>query len=282
MLIRILEVGLAVSDLAASGQRLSVVFGARQGPILEAPEFGMRAGMFRVGDVDFELMEPAGPQGLINDFIERWGQGLHHLAFEVADVAAAMSLLRDRGLRLINQEPISSQGCLAAFIHPQSLHGVLLELIEGAAPWTAGEPRSAKRPAASPAGSLDAEGLIGVGVVVPDAAAAAKAYAQAFGAEVSSAPRFKAWLCRAGDVDLFFREAPSPLPGAGRRPGLEHVVMKVKDLARAEEFLNGQEVAFTPGPEALFGGRKSLFIQPTELSGLLVLLVEEDVGRPRH
>jgi methylmalonyl-CoA/ethylmalonyl-CoA epimerase len=84
---------------------------------------------FQSGETKIELLESTDPNGVIAKFIERKGEGLHHIAFEVADIKAEMERLRAEGFVLLNEEP--KQGAdnkLICFLHPKSTNGLLVEL----------------------------------------------------------------------------------------------------------------------------------------------------------
>jgi methylmalonyl-CoA/ethylmalonyl-CoA epimerase len=84
-----------------------------------------------VGDTEVELLEPTSPESPIARFIEKRGEGIHHVAFEVDDIVKAMANLRSQGFRLIDEEPrIGAGGARVAFLHPRSTNGVLIELCE--------------------------------------------------------------------------------------------------------------------------------------------------------
>ncbi len=97
----------------------------------EVPSQGVRVAFLRAGAVRVELLESLQPDGLIARFIKRRGEGLHHLAFASRDIRQEMTRLRQAGFELVDAEPrLGSQGRLVAFVHPRSLHGVLVELVE--------------------------------------------------------------------------------------------------------------------------------------------------------
>jgi len=92
---------------------------------------GVRVAFLRAGAVRVELLESLQADGVIARFIERRGEGLHHLAFACEDIRKEMSRLRQAGFELVDAEPRRGyEGRLVAFVHPRSLHGVLLELVE--------------------------------------------------------------------------------------------------------------------------------------------------------
>lgn len=86
---------------------------------------------FKTGDTKIELLESTAPDGIIARFIEKRGEGLHHVAFEVADIAAEMNRLQSEGFTLLNQTPKKgADNKLVCFLHPKSTNGVLIELCQ--------------------------------------------------------------------------------------------------------------------------------------------------------
>lgn len=86
---------------------------------------------FQVGETKIELLESTDPEGVIAKFIEKKGEGMHHIAFEVADIEAEMKRLSDLGFQLLN--PMPKQGAdnkLVCFLHPKGTNGVLIELCQ--------------------------------------------------------------------------------------------------------------------------------------------------------
>ena len=131
MLQKIHHLGYAVEDLEAASRLYRERFGAR----LEEPEMvadqGVKAAMFRVGESRIELLEPTGPDTPVGKFLAKRGEGLHHVAFQVEDIEAALGELGRDGVELIDEEPrVGAGGTRMAFVHPKSVHGVLTELVE--------------------------------------------------------------------------------------------------------------------------------------------------------
>jgi methylmalonyl-CoA epimerase len=123
------HIGIAVSDLPAS----LAFFHDALGLEIEAPEEvasqRVRAHFLPAGDSKLELLEATSPDSAIARYIEKRGAGMHHVAFRVEDIAAALAQLKARGVRLIDEHPRpGAEGALVAFIHPSSAHGVLVEL----------------------------------------------------------------------------------------------------------------------------------------------------------
>jgi methylmalonyl-CoA/ethylmalonyl-CoA epimerase len=82
-------------------------------------------------DTPIELIQDMTPSGVITRFIEKKGEGLHHIAFEVQDIMAALDALRSRGVTIIDKAPREgARGSLVAFLHPKDSYGILIELVE--------------------------------------------------------------------------------------------------------------------------------------------------------
>jgi methylmalonyl-CoA epimerase len=91
----------------------------------------VKVAMLSIGESRIELLEPIGDDSPISKFLEKRGGGIHHIAVEVDDIEAALTQLKSKGMRLIDETPrIGAEGCLVAFVHPSSANGVLLELVQ--------------------------------------------------------------------------------------------------------------------------------------------------------
>jgi len=91
----------------------------------------VRVAMLSIGESRIELLEATSVDSPIAKFLEQRGPGIHHIAVRVADINAALARLRERGARLIDEQPrMGAGGCLVAFVHPSSTGGVLLELVQ--------------------------------------------------------------------------------------------------------------------------------------------------------
>jgi methylmalonyl-CoA/ethylmalonyl-CoA epimerase len=97
----------------------------------EVREQGVKVCMLAVGDTHVELLEPLGPETSVGKFLAKRGPGMHHIAVEVSDIRASLAELKNKGARLIDETPrVGAGGCLVAFVHPSSVNGVLLELVQ--------------------------------------------------------------------------------------------------------------------------------------------------------
>jgi methylmalonyl-CoA/ethylmalonyl-CoA epimerase len=122
------HVGIATRSIEEAAPVFELLTGAPCSPVEELP--GQDVNVAFVGRI--ELLEPRSPVGPVARFIERRGTGLHHVAFRVPDIAAALSRLRAEGLEPVDAEPRpGAGGHLVAFLHPRSAGGVLWELVEG-------------------------------------------------------------------------------------------------------------------------------------------------------
>ena len=94
-------------------------------------EQGVRVAMLPLGEPRIELLEPTSVDSPVAKFLEKRGAGIHHVAVRVDDIRAALARLKESGARLIDESPrMGANNCLVAFVHPSSVGGVLLELVE--------------------------------------------------------------------------------------------------------------------------------------------------------
>jgi methylmalonyl-CoA epimerase len=125
------HLGIAVQSLAEA-KKFYQKLGLEVMPEETVEAEKVRVAMVPVGESRIELLEPTGPDSTIAKFLEKRGQGLHHVALHVSDLAATVERLKESGTRLVNQEiRIGAGGHRYVFVHPASTGGVLLELVEG-------------------------------------------------------------------------------------------------------------------------------------------------------
>jgi methylmalonyl-CoA/ethylmalonyl-CoA epimerase len=131
LLDRIYHLGYAVHDVGAAARFYEENFGARPSALEVVEDQGIVAAMFRVGESQIELVQPTYPDSPIGRFLERRGEGFHHVAFEVEDLEAALAELKRNGVELIDESPrLGAGGTRMAFVHPKGAFGVLTELVE--------------------------------------------------------------------------------------------------------------------------------------------------------
>lgn len=128
------HVGVAVSDLDRAIALYEGTFGMPVAHRETVQEQGVEAVLLDVGDGHIELLAPLGPDTTVGKFVERRGEGLHHVAYRVDDIETALVNLKEVGVELIDSKPrIGIRGSRVAFLHPKSTGGVLTELVEPAA-----------------------------------------------------------------------------------------------------------------------------------------------------
>ena len=128
---RVDHVGIAVKDLAASVKWYEETLGLHSKGTEVVQEQQVTVAFLPCGDSELELLESTSPEGPIARFIEKNGEGIQHIAIRVDDIDAALAVLKEKGVRLIDQMPrYGAGGARIAFLHPKATHGVLLELCE--------------------------------------------------------------------------------------------------------------------------------------------------------
>lgn len=131
MIIRVEHIGIAVKDLATAEDLYTKLLGEAPYKREEVVSEGVVTSFFRTGPNKIELLESTRPDGPIARAIEKRGEGIHHIAFEVDDIRAEMDRLRAEGFTLLNEEPKpGADNKLVCFVHPKSAGGVLVELCQ--------------------------------------------------------------------------------------------------------------------------------------------------------
>lgn len=126
------HIGIAVKDLDESIKFYEDVLGLKCYNIEEVTDQKVRTAFFRVGQTKVELLESTSDDGPVAKFIEKRGEGVHHIAFAVNNIDQALEHARKQGVQLIDQQSRKgAEGLDIAFLHPRSTHGVLTELCEG-------------------------------------------------------------------------------------------------------------------------------------------------------
>jgi methylmalonyl-CoA/ethylmalonyl-CoA epimerase len=131
MLEKINHIGIAVASLEAALPFYRDSLGMAFAGIEEVVEQKVRVAMLQIGESKIELLEPTSEESPVARFIEKNGSGIHHIAYEVADIEAAIAKLLAGGARMIDEKPrYGAHGTRIAFIHPKSSNGVLTELCQ--------------------------------------------------------------------------------------------------------------------------------------------------------
>jgi methylmalonyl-CoA epimerase len=125
------HIGIAVSNMQESLSFWETSLGIESHGIQEVPEQKLRTAFLPVDGTEIELLEPTSADSSVAKFIEKRGEGLHHIAIRVDDIDAALAELKVKGIQLIDETPRNGAGgARIAFVHPKATHGVLLELCE--------------------------------------------------------------------------------------------------------------------------------------------------------
>jgi methylmalonyl-CoA/ethylmalonyl-CoA epimerase len=125
------HIGIAVKSLSESIKYYENVLGFKCYSIEEVPEQKVKTAFFMVGQTKIELLESTDPEGPIGKFIEKKGEGIHHLAFATKGLEDALQEVETKGVQLIDKSPRKgAEGLSIAFLHPKSTGGVLTELCE--------------------------------------------------------------------------------------------------------------------------------------------------------
>lgn len=128
---KIEHIGIAVKDLANSNDLFEKLFGEPHYKIEEVASEGVNTSFFQVGPNKIELLEATKPDSPIAKFIEKKGEGIHHIAYDVEDIRAEMKRLAAEGFTLLNEEPKKgADNKLVCFLHPKTTNGVLIELCQ--------------------------------------------------------------------------------------------------------------------------------------------------------
>jgi len=125
------HIGIAVKSIEAAIPYYEKVLGLKCYSIEEVPEQKVRTAFFKIGQTKIELLESTDPEGPVGKFIEKKGEGVHHVAFAVEGLQQALDFTAEQGVQLIDKQPRKgAEGLNIAFLHPKSTFGVLTELCE--------------------------------------------------------------------------------------------------------------------------------------------------------
>jgi methylmalonyl-CoA/ethylmalonyl-CoA epimerase len=125
------HIGIAVKSLADAIPYYEQLLGTPCYSIEEVKDQRVKTAFFKIGQTKIELLESTDPEGPVGKFIEKKGEGIHHIAFAVNGLEAALDEARAAGIKLIDEQPrMGAEGLHIAFLHPKSSFGVLTELCE--------------------------------------------------------------------------------------------------------------------------------------------------------
>jgi methylmalonyl-CoA epimerase len=130
MIKKVHHIGIAVKDLKESAALFEILLGVKA-HLEEAPCQKVNEAVFRVGEgMEIDLMEPTGPDSTVAKFLESRGEGLHHIALEVDDINKELQAMEKKGFQLIDEEGRDGVAGQIGFLHPKSVNGVLVELLQ--------------------------------------------------------------------------------------------------------------------------------------------------------
>ncbi len=125
------HIGIAVKDLNASIPYYENVLGLKCYAVEEVKDQKVKTAFFMIGQTKIELLESTDPEGPIGKFIEKKGEGIHHIAYAVENIEQALEETAEKGVQLIDKTPrAGAEGMTIAFLHPKSTFGVLTEFCE--------------------------------------------------------------------------------------------------------------------------------------------------------
>lgn len=128
---KIEHIGIAVKDLEKGNELYKKLLGKEHYKIEEVKSEGVKTSFFKVGFNKIELLEATNPDSPIAKFIEKRGEGIHHIAYAVKDIRKEMKRLKKEGFQLLNEEPKKgADNKLVCFVHPKTAGGVLVELCQ--------------------------------------------------------------------------------------------------------------------------------------------------------
>jgi methylmalonyl-CoA/ethylmalonyl-CoA epimerase len=131
MLGKIEHVALAVADIDAAIAHYKDVWGLDVAHRERVEDQGVEEAMLPLGESYLQLLGATAPDTTVGKFLERRGEGLHHIAYEVDDLEATLAALKEKGVALIDEKPRrGGRGHMVAFVHPKANHGLLVELIQ--------------------------------------------------------------------------------------------------------------------------------------------------------
>jgi methylmalonyl-CoA epimerase len=129
MIKRVHHIGIAVNNLKESVALFEKLLGTKA-HVQDIPSQKVTEACFKIGDLEIDLVEPMGPDSAVAKFLEKRGEGLHHIALEVDDVNYELKSMEGKGFQLIDREGRDGAAGKIGFIHPKSVNGVLVELVQ--------------------------------------------------------------------------------------------------------------------------------------------------------
>jgi methylmalonyl-CoA epimerase len=124
------HIGVVVHDIQEALKAYEAALGLPLREVMEVPDQEVEVAFLPVGESNIELVQPTSSDTAVARFLEKRGEGIHHVCIEVEDIDAALARLRVHKVQLIDEEPRPGAHGRVAFVHPRAMHGVLIELVE--------------------------------------------------------------------------------------------------------------------------------------------------------
>lgn len=128
MIQKIHHIGIAVHSLEEALRFYRDILGLHVHASATVEDQGVKAALLTIGESEIELLEPLSPESAVGRFLQRRGEGLHHICFQTPDVAAELEALKGKGVELVDQQPRRGLAGMVCFLHPRASRGVLVEL----------------------------------------------------------------------------------------------------------------------------------------------------------
>jgi methylmalonyl-CoA epimerase len=129
MIKQISHLGVAVKDIDEAREFYRSVLGLKSSDPVTSDDGKMKGSLVEIGNAVIELLQPVGSEGVMAKFLEKRGEGFHHICYEVDDINAEVESLKAKGIEIIGEPTEGIEG-LAVFLHPRGTHGILVELVE--------------------------------------------------------------------------------------------------------------------------------------------------------
>lgn len=129
MIKQISHLGMAVKNLEEAREFYRSVFGLESSDPILGGDGKIKVSMVQVGNAVIELLQPIGSEGVVAKFLEKRGEGFHHICYEVDDINAEIASLKASGIEVLGKAKPGAEG-MSVFLHPRGTHGVLVELVE--------------------------------------------------------------------------------------------------------------------------------------------------------
>lgn len=129
MIKQISHLGMAVNDLEQAREFYRNVLGLESSDPIIGGDGTIQVSMVKIGNAVIELLQPLGKEGVVAKYLEKRGEGFHHICYEVDDISAEIASLQASGMEILGEPKPGAEG-MSVFLHPRKTHGVLVELVE--------------------------------------------------------------------------------------------------------------------------------------------------------